>query len=525
MQNTMKLGELLITLGLVTSEQLDVALEIQQYRQLPLGQILVEQGFVTKDGLLDAIDSLGEVGTTVQSIAESSGALAEGGEFDLSPMLSGLVSAALTQLAKSHRTDDPLDEGAITEEDTRPVTGLVTQVLESSVRRRASDIHIEPRANDVLIRHRIDGKLMVAHRIPKALQAALVARIKIMANLDIVEYRIPQDGRLSVTVDAFPVDLRVSVLPTYHGQRVVLRVLDKRSTHHSLTELGFSDSNLGLLLGMLDKPHGMILVTGPTGSGKTTTLYAALNQIKQTTINILTCEDPVEYDIEGIGQSHVNEKVGLTFAAQLRAILRQDPDVILVGEIRDAETAQTAVRAALTGHLVLSTLHCNDAASAIPRLLDMGIEPFLLSSVLLGVMAQRLVRVLCPSCKTEYAPDSEERLILQRTFGDAPMKLWRRAGCPDCSGLGFHGRTGIHEILPVGPAVQRAIATGQSLDRIREEGAADGFRPMALDAWKRILAGQTDLEEAATHVLFESAPQSPVVRIDRAVDKPMVRAA
>ena len=321
---------------------------------------------------------------------------------------------------------------------------------------------------------------------------------------------------MTFTAGGRTVDLRVSVLPAYHGQRIVLRILDKSSTLRTMTDLGFNDHNGGLFEEMIHKPYGLVLVTGPTGSGKTTTLYAAINQLREVSNNIMTCEDPVEYDIDGINQSNVNEKIGLTFAAQLRAILRQDPDIVLVGEIRDQETAQTAIRAALTGHLVLSTLHCNDAPSAVPRLIDMGVEPFLLSTALIGVTGQRLVRPLCTHCKEQYAPSAEDRAQLGAAFaGDLPV-LWRAVGCPRCADTGYSGRMAVHEVFPVAPEVQHAIAACEPMDSLRRTAA--GLRlPDHAGGRRRARPGRRDLaQRGAPPGLLRHQPRPPRPAPDRA---------
>lgn len=499
MSNRKRLGDLLVSIGLITSEELAEAMEIQKYRHQPLGQLLVHQGFITKERLLLAIDNAYNIADENDSEEEDILVAPPDATMDR------LVTEALGQITLGS-SDEDFTEGSITEAETRPVVGLVNQVIANAIRMRASDIHIEPRQGQVEVRYRLDGHLQRIRDIPKQLQAAVIARIKVVSRLDIVEYRIPQDGRCSVTVDGKTIDLRVSVLPTYHGQRVVLRVLDKSNAQRTLPELGFSPENLVTFLDFLKRPYGLILVTGPTGSGKTTTLYAALNQLKDVATNIMTCEDPVEYDLDGINQSHVNEKVGLTFAAQLRAILRQDPDIVLVGEIRDRETAETAIRAAMTGHLVLSTLHTNDAPSAVPRLMDMGIDPFLLSTTLIGILAQRLVRLLCPHCMQRRSPTPEEVDLLSGVVqgGVVPL-LGQSAGCPECMNTGYRGRQAVHEIFPVVADVQHAIARGESLDILRQLGTRVGYRPMYYDAGKRVVAGHTTLAEARKLVLFDSS--------------------
>ncbi|HWA82391.1 MAG TPA: GspE/PulE family protein, partial [Fimbriimonadaceae bacterium] len=313
------------------------------------------------------------------------------------------------------------------------------------------------------------------------------------------------DGRVAVHIDGRQVDLRVSVLPNHHGQRIVLRILDQSRSLKSLGEIGFRDRDLHLFKSLVGKPYGMFLVTGPTGSGKTTTLYAALAELRNVANNIMTCEDPIEYEIDGVNQSQVNEKVGLTFATQLRATLRQDPDIILVGEIRDGETAQTAMRAAMTGHLVLSTLHCNDAPSAIPRLLDMEIDPFLLSTSLIGVMSQRLLRVLCPHCKEERRPSGED-LDLLLSFGYGSGSVWTPRGCAMCSGTGYKGRAPVHEIMPITPQLAKMIAEREQVEALRE---AAGFVSMQREAIDMVADGRTSLAEAQRVVFFDVSHNTP----------------
>ena len=326
-----------------------------------------------------------------------------------------------------------------------------------------------------------------------------------MSGIDIVETRVPQDGRLTAEFCNRDVDIRVSVLPSYHGPRLVLRILDQAAGLRRIGELGFDDQNMRLFRQMIERPYGLFLVTGPTGSGKTTTLYAALNELKTGRNNIMTCEDPIEYLIDGVNQSQVNEKVGLTFAKQLRAILRQDPDVVLVGEIRDKETAETAIRASMTGHMVLSTLHTNDAPSAVPRLLDMGVDPFLLSTSLVGVMSQRLLRVLCPHCKRQGTPTDEELEVLKLVFQTENLKtVHRPKGCDRCFGTGYKGRMAIHELMPVTSEVSKMIAEHISIETIRETAFHYGYRTMQEDALSRILDGHTSVEEAKRLIAFET---------------------
>lgn len=383
-------------------------------------------------------------------------------------------------------------------DDYGPVNRLLNTVLTEAIRRRASDIHIEPYKNDFEIRYRVDGELYVVHTLPRRFLANLLGRVKVMAELDIAERRLPQDGRIALRVDGRGIDLRVSTLPNQFGERAVLRVLDRANADRSLEDLGFSAQNRKTWDTLIRRPHGIILVTGPTGSGKTTTLYASLNALKSSTVNIMTCEDPIEYELDRVSQSAVNEKAGLTFARQLRAILRQDPDVVLVGEIRDRETAETAFRAALTGHLVLSTLHCNEAAGAPARLLDMGVPSFLIASALIGVVAQRLVRRLCPECHEPYPLTPADHTVIagmgfDRNFS-AP-NLYRPGKCRTCDNVGFKGRLPVHEILVFDEAIRQITMKEGETAVLRAAAIAGGMITMACDGLEKAAHGLTTLDE------------------------------
>jgi len=373
--------------------------------------------------------------------------------------------------------------------DEAPVIRLLNSILSEAVKERVSDIHIEPYERDLLVRFRIDGILYEKLSPPKVIQEALVSRIKIMAGLNIAEKRLPQDGRIRVLVGGRDVDIRVSIIPTHYGERSVLRLLDKKKGILSLTDIGLGEHGVRTLERMLNRTSGIILVTGPTGSGKSTTLYAALNRVNSSEKNIITIEDPIEYQIKGIGQIQVNPKIELTFAGGLRSILRQDPDIIMVGEIRDAETAEIAIQASLTGHLVLSTLHTNDAATAVTRLVDMGIEPFMIASSLSAVVAQRLVRVICPHCREEYRPAEQYAGII------LPDKLYRGRGCDACFGLGTLGRTAIYEIMPVDQELCSMIIRRAHAGEIKEYAVAHGMKTLRDDGLARAAAGVTTIEE------------------------------
>jgi general secretion pathway protein E len=391
------------------------------------------------------------------------------------------LSTIATELGQPQDLLDLTDEG--------PVIRLLNSILSEAVKERVSDVHIEPYERDLLIRFRIDGILYEKLSPPKIIQDALVSRVKIMSGLNIAEKRLPQDGRIRVLVAGRDVDIRVSIIPTFYGERAVLRLLDKKKGVLSLADIGLGEAGVRTLERMLNRTSGIILVTGPTGSGKSTTLYAALNRVNTSEKNIITIEDPIEYQIRGIGQIQVNPKIELTFASGLRSILRQDPDIIMVGEIRDAETAEIAIQASLTGHLVLSTLHTNDAATAVTRLVDMGIEPFMIASSLTAVVAQRLVRVICPHCIEEYRPlDLQAGVTL-------PEKLYRGRGCDKCFGLGTLGRTAIYEILPIDQELCSMIIRRCHSGEIKEYAVAHGMKTLRDDGIARAAAGVTTIEE------------------------------
>ncbi len=380
--------------------------------------------------------------------------------------------------------DIPEIEDLLETQDDAPVIRMINALFTQAARDGASDIHIEPFETHSVVRYRVDGTLRDVVSPRRALHAALISRIKIMAQLDIAEKRMPQDGRIALRVGGRPIDVRVSTLPTGHGERAVLRLLDKQAGRLELEKLGMDAPVRAELDRLVHQPHGIVLVTGPTGSGKTTTLYAALGRLDASTTNILTVEDPIEYDLPGISQTQVNAKIDMTFALALRAILRQDPDVIMIGEIRDLETAQIAVQASLTGHLVLATLHTNDAVSAVTRLTDMGVEPFLLSSSLLGVLAQRLVRSLCQHCRQPVAGQHEGEPV-----------QWRAVGCAQCGHTGYQGRTGIHELFVIDDELRRLIHEGAGEQELRGTASRHGMRTMREDGQRWVLQGRTSPEE------------------------------
>lgn len=394
-------------------------------------------------------------------------------------------------ISEIEETADLLDDTS-----DAPVIKLVNLILSRAVKDRASDIHIEPYHTSLTVRYRIDGVLYNALNLPKRIQSSLASRIKIMAKLNIAEKRLPQDGRINIKIGDRNIDIRVSVIPIAFGERIVLRLLDKTGTIFQLIDLGIDHDRLNLLNNIINSPYGIVLVTGPTGSGKTTTLYAALSTINKPEINIITIEDPIEYQIEGIGQIQVNPKIDLTFAKGLRSIVRQDPDVILVGEIRDKETAEIAIQSSLTGHLVFSTLHTNDAASTVTRLIDMEIEPFLVSSSVIAIIAQRLIRILCPDCKESYIPDDES---LASIGIDKTMlkkgKIYRGKGCSSCMNTGYRGRTAIFEMMIFNDDLKKLILKTSDANQIREAAIKSGMSTLMQDGARKVIEGVTSIEE------------------------------
>ena len=410
-----------------------------------------------------------------------------------SDLMEGLDEDRLEMMATDfEETQDLLDA-----DEEAPIIRLINSVLFQAVKDRASDIHVEPFERDLAIRFRIDGILYDIISPPKRFQPVIISRVKIMAGLNIAEKRLPQDGRIRIKLAGKEVDIRVSTVPTAYGERVVMRLLDRSATILKLEELGLNSHKLEMLDTLIHQSHGIVLVTGPTGSGKTTTLYAGLSRINSTDKNIITIEDPIEYQLHGVGQIQVNPKIELTFASGLRSILRQDPDVIMVGEIRDAETAKIAIQAALTGHLVFSTLHTNDSCGAITRLIDMGIEPFLVASSVIAIMAQRLLRRVCPSCREPYRPSVEEMRQLGVSADDLEGRQVYRPGpgCPDCKQTGYRGRLGIHELLIVDDEVRNLTMKAADSGSIRRVAAAKGMNSLREDGAEKVLSGQTTIEE------------------------------
>lgn len=388
------------------------------------------------------------------------------------------------------QSDDDLDD------DSAPVAKLMNLIVTEGIRQGAGDIYIEPHEHELRVRFRVDGVCQEVFRSPKKMQRQLISRLKISSGMDIAEKRIPQDGRFGVVLDGHAVDFRVAVLPLVHGELAVLRLLRKDSIMMSLEDLGFLEQPLERLLHALSLPYGAILVTGPTGSGKSTTLYAAINRTNDVRTNLITVEDPVEYRLNGLSQVQVHEKAGLSFAAALRSILRQDPDTVMIGEIRDVETGTIAIEAALTGHLVLSTLHTNDAPSAVTRLTEMGIEPFLTASAITCVLAQRLARRLCPDCKEQYVPEEDALLRVGFPFEKGnPPTLFRANGCRKCNDIGYRGRMGIHEVLTMSESLERMTVENASTDELKAQAVAEGMKTLRDDGFEKVLLGLTSIEE------------------------------
>ncbi|WP_280769785.1 GspE/PulE family protein [Salipaludibacillus daqingensis] len=540
-----RLGDLLVDTGLITSDQLSDALKHKTDKQ-KLGDSLLQQGYITEQQLIEVLEfQLGiphvslyryPIDPKVTSMIAKEVAIRnfvmplkrEGDKLYIAmadPMdyftiddirlSSGFqVEVAIATkddivrtIHKYYDLDESLEEMIdeeefqsnsteinVASEEESPMVKLVNQLLLRAVQERASDIHIDPQENKVIIRYRIDGVLRPERSLPKHMQNMLIARVKIMANLDITEARVPQDGRIKVNVDFHPVDLRISTLPTVYGEKVVMRILDLGNSLNDMEKLGFSNQHLEKFKSLLAKPNGIILITGPTGSGKSSTLYAGLNRLNSERVNIITVEDPVEYQLEGINQIQVNNKVGMSFANGLRAILRQDPDVIMVGEIRDSETAEIAVRASLTGHLVLSTIHTNDAISTINRLMDMKIEPFLLASSLSGIVSQRLVRRICRDCKTSRDVSIREDRIFSRR-GLNVSEVHYGEGCPTCNMTGYRGRLAIHEMLVMDDEIKSMIMNEKSSQDIRDYVLENGMTFLVDDGLQKVIDGWTTTEE------------------------------
>lgn len=546
-----KLGDLLIESGLITKEQLDNSLRLQKTTGKKLGELLISEGIVTQEDIIQVLEfQLGIPHVLLQkysidqtacllipenlarryeliAIAQHDGVLTVAMSdplnllaiddieiytgLEVQPVIASSEDItraidryfgnqhalkAVEEFKKKSESLSKIEPGKTDRmgEDLNnaPAVKLVNSLIEQAVRNRASDIHIEPSENEIKVRFRTDGQLHEVMRIETAIMNTLATRVKIISGMDITEKRYPQDGRATVKVDGKEYDLRVSVFPIVFGEKIVIRISDKNAFILQKERLGLTDEDMVMFDGILKNPYGMILVTGPTGSGKTTTLYTALNEINKPDINIITIEDPVECIIEGVNHSQINYKTGLNFANSLRSVLRQDPNVIMIGEIRDLETAQIAVRSAITGHLVLSTLHTNDAPSTVLRLIDMGIEPFLVASSLIGVIAQRLVRKICPNCKRERVADND---IVSLLGLKEPVKIYYGSGCAMCNGTGYRGRIGVYEVMSIGKKHKELINRRCLEDELRECSIVNGMKTLKENAKILVLKGITTVEE------------------------------
>ena len=553
-----RLGEMLIANEYITEEQLKKALEIQRkVPGKKIGEILVEQGFTTQKRVyrmlerqlgVEFIDLAGAVipkemvRLVPRSIARKYNVIPIQATADtlrlamsdtlnfmateavrmvtkrkIVPMLatSEAITRAITDLYGSESAEKALQDLKTTEDQTTtdfqniaaanvigadnenaaPTIRLVNSFLEYAVNQNCSDIHLEPRESAMYVRMRIDGVLRQVFVVPKNTQSAVIARIKVMGNMNIAEHKIPLDGRSNVRIGEKDVDLRISTLPTVYGEKVVIRLLNKSSSLLNTKGIGLVGKNLQKFNALLENSNGVILIVGPTGSGKSSSMYTMIGKLNTEQVNLVTLEDPVEYNFDGVNQVQINEKTGMTFASGLRSILRQDPDIIAVGEIRDGETADIAMRAAITGHLVLSTLHTNDAPSTIDRLLDMGVESFLISSALKGVISQRLVRRICPNCRTEYTASAEEQQMLRLPYV-AGRKFYRGKGCPMCFGTGYRGRTAVFEILTLNSAIKHGIADNVPHSRLQQLIDESDFEPLIVDCVRLVQNGTTTVEEA-----------------------------
>ncbi len=552
-----RLGELLIETGLINREKLDKALDLQEGTEKRLGQVLLEMGVITEEEIAFALAMQLKIpfidlrdfpikSEVIETIPESvcrkficipidkrnnvlHVSMADPLDlnmikelqfitgFNVQPAIS-TPSQIIDRLQNYYHPESSFnavtdefnseellefypEEREVEEEEEidklqdSPFVKMVDLIIRNAITRGASDVHIEAQENCVRVRNRIDGVLQDTIRLPKWTQPIIVSRIKVLGGMNIAEKRLPQDGRIRVRAKNFSVDLRVSTLPTFYGEKAVIRILNKESSFLTLDELGFSEENLSILKSFIRQPQGMILITGPTGSGKTSTLYACMKEILSDELNIITVEDPVEYELAGVNQVQVNEKVGLTFPYVLRAILRQDPNVIMIGEIRDGETAEIALQAGLTGHLVFSTLHTIDAPSAVTRLLDIGMPAFMIASSVVGVVAQRLVRVICEDCKEEYVPNPELLARISMNQEELPFKFYRGKGCPRCNYSGYKGRTVIEEVMVMGHKMRELVQKGASSDTLREAAMATGMTTLGISGLKKIRAGITTIDE------------------------------
>lgn len=551
-----RIGDILLDAGMITQEILDDALEKSKTAKKRLGEYLIDAGIISEGQLIDVLKlqlGIDYIDLTKASIPTSLATLVPKNlakQFNVVPvkeqgdllylamvdplnfraveeiksatkkrvipmittsnaidraivMLYGNegVSRAIYEMQKNISEEGPQQHDVIkadeTSEQAAPAIKIVNSIIERAVAENASDIHVEPREKELVIRMRIDGVLHSILTIPSNMQSAVISRIKIMSNLDIAEKRIPQDGRANIRSKGKDVDLRVSTLPTEYGEKIVMRFLFKSDTLLSTEGIGLDGKNLEDYKALLKNANGVILISGPTGSGKSTTMYTMVNELNKEEVNLVTLEDPIEYNIDGVNQVQVNEKVGLTFAAGLRSILRQDPDIISVGEIRDGETAEIAMRAAITGHLVLSTIHTNSSVATLDRLQDVGIEPYLIASALKGVIAQRLVRKICPNCRVAYEPTKEELDDLGITNTEhKKIQFYKGEGCPECMHTGYKGRTAVFEILTLNGDIKNAFREKKSQKELEDIIMATGFKPMRYNALKFVLNGTTTAAEA-----------------------------
>ncbi|MFW5648876.1 MAG: GspE/PulE family protein [Candidatus Alkaliphilus sp. MAG34] len=546
-----RLGNLLLENGLITQEQLEHVLKTQKFTGKKIGEIFIEEGILSENQIIEVLEFQfgiphmdlnkyfidpeiprliserlarrytlipvkkdGErlivaMADPLNIFAIDDIKIATG--LEIVPAIAtnqGILDAidqhyetesaerALAEFKRNYQVENinDIDKKILSEISNAPVVKLVNSIIRQAIKMKASDIHIEPFEKIIKIRLRIDGDLQEVMAPAKTTHSAIVTRIKIIGKMDIAEKRLPQDGRVEMNIEGKEIDLRISTLPTIHGEKIVMRLLDRSSFLFTKQQLGFTAQDLEAFNKVIQSPNGIILVTGPTGSGKTTTLYTILGELNRVDKNIITVEDPVEYQMDGINQVQVNVKAGLTFANGLRSILRQDPDIIMIGEIRDSETAQIAVRAAITGHLVLSTLHTNDTASSITRLVDMGIDPYLVSSSVVGITAQRLVKKICENCKIGYTADKLEKKVLQ-IEDTAEITVFRGRGCNFCNNTGYKGRMAIHEILPVTKDIRLLIDRGFGVDKIKEEAEKQNFVSLRENCIQLVKGGITTIEE------------------------------
>ena len=557
-----RLGEILVIANKINQVQLDEALKIQKEEGMKLGEVLVEKGFVTEYDIIHAIEQqigikevdLGNVQCdkkvlkivpqkicdkhmlapfgfedgkikvamadplnifAIDDIAISTGLEVKtfiAPKKDIRKFIevnysTEQVNKAAEELRKESKESIAQQQQSqnIEEMDdvkNAPVVKMIDKLFKNAIEMRTSDIHIEPFENEIRIRYRIDGKLQTVNVLGRESLGPLVTRIKILGNMNIAERRIPQDGRIITKVGETDVDLRVSILPVVNGEKIVIRILSRDNYKLGKEKLGIADENLKKIDRMVRSPFGIVLVTGPTGSGKSTTLYTELSEINSDDVNIITVEDPVEYTLEGINQVNVNSKAGMTFASALRSILRQDPDIIMIGEIRDNETAEIAIKAAITGHLVMSTLHTNDAASSVTRLIDMGVEPFLASTSLTGIIAQRLVRRICPYCKEEYEASSYEKKILRQPE-DKPLKIYKGKGCGRCHNSGYYGRVGLYEVMEMDRELKDAINRTKDPNVLKDIARKNGMTTLEEECIKHVLEGLTTVKELATIAMIK----------------------